>query len=143
MNHSLRRMKLRALLVIGFLLLMASTAWAQSAGTKPIYPIEFKPGAKSATIEGTVTQPAGEGDMHNSGSERYTLKVRGGQMVRMEISSDNGEAVFSLSTPDFEIVEDAAGVRRFSGRIKLSGSYYVTVFARKGSSRFKLKVTLR
>lgn len=144
MIESLKRPSLRALLLLSTLLFMASTAWAQTVGTKPIYRIAFKPGAESATLKGTVTQPAGEGDMHNPGSERYTLRVRGGQLLRMEISSDNGRAVFSLLTPDYEIVEDVAGVKSWSGKIKLSGDYYVTVFIRDGAaSRFKLKVTLR
>lgn len=144
MSHSLKRTSLRLLALCLFLLLTSAAAWAQARGTKPIYPIQFKPGAKSAVVEGTVTEPSGEGDMHNPGSERYTLKVKGGQTVQMEISSDNGEAVFSLATPDYEIVEDASGVKRWVGKIKLAGDYFVTVFTRgKAASRFKLKVTLR
>jgi hypothetical protein len=40
-------------------------------------------------------------------------------------------------------LEKAAGVKRFSGRLKKSGDYYVTVLTRKDAARFKLKVTLR
>jgi hypothetical protein len=143
MSYTLRRLSLRLLILCACLLLTALSAWAQSAGTKPIYRIEFKPGEKSTVVEGTVTQPSGEGDMHNPGSERYTLRVKGGQTVRMEIGSDNGEAIFSLSTPDYEIVEDSGGVKRWTGKLKLSGDYNVTVFTRGDSSRFKLKVTVR
>lgn len=64
-------------------------------------------------------------------------------MTAFEAITFNGETVFSLSTPDFEIVEDVAGVKRWSGKLKLSGDYYITVFAPRGTSRFKLKVTLR
>lgn len=143
MSHTLRRKALRTLILLPLLLLMASSAWAQSAGTKPIYPIKFKPGEKTAVVEGTVTQPSGEGDMRNSGSERYTLKVRAGQIVTLAISSDTGEAILSLSTPGYEIVKDAGGVKRWSGKLKFSGDYYVTVFARNGAAQFKLRVTLR
>lgn len=143
MSRSVRHLSLRAFVLVSFLLLIVSAARAQTAGTKPIYRIEFKPGAKSATVEGTVTQPAGEGDMRNSGTERYTLRVRGGQIATMEITSDSGSAIFSLSTPDYEIVEDASGVKRWSGKLKLSGDYYLTVFTRKETARFKLRVTLR
>jgi hypothetical protein len=143
MSHTLRTLSLRALILCTGLLLAATSAWAQSRGTKPIYRIEFKPGEKTTAVERTVTQPAGEGDMHDPGSERYSLRVKGGQTVRMEISSDNGEAVFSLSTPDFEMIEGAGGVKRWTGKLKLSGDYYVTVFTRKDTSRFKLRVTLR
>ena len=143
MSQTLSRFILRALLPFALLLLIASSAWAQTAGTKPIYPITFKAGEKTTTVEGTVTQPSGEGDMHNSGSERYSLKVREGQALKMEISSETGEVVFSLSTPDFQIVEGAASVKRWSGKTKATGDYIITVFAQKGSSRFKLRVTLK
>jgi hypothetical protein len=143
MGHSARRVTLHTLVLFSSLLFIASTAWAQTRGTKPIYRIEFKPGEKTTTVEGTVTQPSGEGDMRDPGTERYTLSVQGGQTVTMEIGSNNGHAVFSLSTPDYEIVDGASGVKRWSGKLKLSGDYYVTVFTRKDTARFKLKVTLQ
>lgn len=143
MSRIVQRLSPGALLLLSSILFIPLTAHAQTAGTKPLYRIEFKPGAQTATVEGAVTQPAGEGDMHNPGSERYTLRVRGGQTLRLEITSDNSEAIFSLSTPDFEIVDDAAGVKRFYGRLQFSGDYYVTVFARRSATRFRLKVTLR
>jgi hypothetical protein len=144
MSRTLPARAMRRVLLLSALLLMTgAAARAQVVGTKPIYPITFKAGERRTTVEGTVTQPAGEGDMYNSGSERYSLKVSAGQTVAMQISSETGEVVFSLSSPDFQIVEKAGGVRRWSGRLKAAGDYYVTVFARKGSSRFKLRVTLR
>jgi hypothetical protein len=131
------------LILFSLLLLLASSAWAQRVGTKPIYSIEFKPGEKTAVVEETVTTPAGEGDMHDPGSERYSLKVRAGQTVTLEISSDTGAAIFSIATPDGEILKKAGGVQRFSGKLKQPGDYQVTVFTRQQSARFKLKVTLR
>ncbi len=136
----------RVSVVFALLLLTALTAWAQRAGTKPIYPIKFKPGVKTTVVEGTVTPPHGEGDMHNSGFERYSLRVRAGQYLTMEISSDNHQAMFSLikPSPDDEIVERAGGVKRWSGRLTESGDYLVTVFTREREvSHFKLRVTLR
>jgi hypothetical protein len=143
MSYTVKRLIFRAALVSTLLLLLATSAWAQSVGTKPIYRIEFKPGENSAIVEGIVTQPSGEGDMHNPGSERYSLRIKAGQKVSMEITSDNGEAIFTLSTPDYEMVETAASVKRWSGKLKFSGDYIVTVFTRKDTSRFKLRVTLR
>jgi hypothetical protein len=143
MSYTVRQPLFRAGFLSTLLLLLPVSAWAQTAGTKPIYRIEFRPGENSTTVEGTVTQPSGEGDMRNPGSERYSLRVKAGQRVYMEITSDNGEAVFSLSTPDYEIVEDASGVKGWSGKLKLSGDYIVTIFTRKEASRFKLRVTLR
>lgn len=143
MSYMFRRRAFHALILFTLLLLSASATRAQSAGTKPIYPIEFKPGVKTTLIEGTVSPSKTVGpDMTNEGSERYSLKVRAGQTVKMEISSDNGDIVFSLSTPDYEIVKDAGGVKRWSGKLKFSGGYIITVFTRKDRARFKLRVTL-
>jgi hypothetical protein len=144
MNRKLLRLSLRALVLTSLLLLIATSAWAQiAAGTKPIYRIEFKPGEKTALVEETVTQPAGEGDMRDPGTERYTVNALAGQTLSMEITSDTGAALFTLSTPEGEAVAKAIGVKRFSVKLKKSGSYNVTVFTREKPARFKLKVTLR
>lgn len=132
------------------ILLAALTATAQSVGTNPIYEIKFKPGQKTTVVEGTVAPPSGEGDMHNSGSERYSLRVRAGQALMIEASSDNDGAIFSLFKPSHnvandEAVEGAEGVRRWSGQLRKSGEYIVTVFThdKEAASHFKLRVTLR
>jgi len=142
----LRRSVVRVPVLFALLLLTSLTVWAQSAGTKPIYEIKFKRGQRTTVVEGTVAPPHGEGDMHNSGSERYSLRVRAGQYLTMEISSDNHQAMFSLikPSPDDEIVERAGGVKRWSGRLTESGDYLVTIFTREREvSHFKLRVTLR
>ncbi|MDT5122592.1 MAG: hypothetical protein QOC96_2074 [Acidobacteriota bacterium] len=147
----LQHIVVRVPLLFALLLLTALTTWAQSAGTKPIYPIKFKPGVKTTVVEGTVSTPTTVGpDMTNEGSERYTLSAQAGQYLTMEISSDNHQALFSLIKPSpamakIEIVERAGGVKRWSGRLTESGDYLVTVFTREREavSRFKLRVMLR
>jgi len=133
-------------------LLMAHVVSAQiTAGTKPIYSIEFKPGTYTATVEGTVGPPVTRGpDMTNEGSEKYSLHAQAGQHLTMEVSSGNNQALFTLVKPSpagarNEFVERAAGVKRWSGSLKMSGDYRVIVFTRQqeGVSRFKLRVTLR
>lgn len=42
----LQHIVVRVPVLFALLLLTGLTSWAQSAGTKPIYPITFKPGAK-------------------------------------------------------------------------------------------------
>jgi hypothetical protein len=147
----LQHMIVRVPLLFVFLLLPTLTAWPQSAGTKPIYPIEFKPGVKTTVVEGTVSPPRTVGpDMTNEGSERYSLRAKAGQYLTIEISSDNNQAVFSLIQPSpgmvkYEIVERAGRVKRWSGRLKMSGNYLVVVWTpeREANSRFKLSVRLR
>ena len=143
---------MRSIVLAAVLLVIAHAVSAQiSAGTKPIYPIEFKPGASTTKVEGTVSLPRTVGpDMTNEGSERYLLSARAGQYLTMEVSSKNHQALFTLVKPSpseakIEFVEKAGGVRRWSGRLKMSGDYLVIVFTRQqaGLSRFKLHVTLR
>lgn len=143
---------IRSIFVPAVLLLMAHASAAQiSAGTKPIDPIEFKQGVNTAAVEGTVGPPYTRGpDMTNEGSEKYSLRAQAGQHLTIEVSSKNHQALFSLVKPSpggakIEFVERAGGVRRWSGRLKMSGDYLVMVFTRQqeGLSRFKLRVTLR
>jgi hypothetical protein len=146
----LQQIPVRISLLFALLLLTASTMWAQSAGTKAIPSIEFKPGEKTAVVEGTVS-PAfnASPDMSSGGSERYSLHVQAGQYLTVEISSDNRHALFSLVKPSpgmatYEMVEKAGGVKHWSGRLTKSGNYLVQVFTReKETSHFKLRVTLR
>jgi hypothetical protein len=143
---------MRSIVLAAVLLVITHVVSAQiSAGTKPIYPIEFKPGASTTKVEGTVSLPRTVGpDMTNEGSERYLLSARAGQYLTMEVSSKNHQVLFTLVKPSpseakIEFVEKAGGVRRWSGRLKMSGDYLVIVFTRQqaGLSRFKLHVTLR
>jgi hypothetical protein len=122
-----------------------------SAGTKPIYSIEFKPGTHTATVKGTVAPPVTRGpDMTNEGSERYSLHGQAGQRLTISVTSQNHQTLFTLIKPSpagsrNEFVERAAGVKHWSGSLKLSGAYGIIVFTRQqeGVSRFKLRAILR
>lgn len=147
----LQHIVMRVPLLFVILLLTALTAWAQSRGTKPIYPIKFKPGVKTTVVEGAVSPPATVGpDMTNKGSERYSLSAQAGQYLTMQISSNKNHARFSLIKPSpgmvkYEIVERGGNIKRWSGRLTESGDYIITVFTydREADSHFKLRVTLR
>lgn len=120
-----------------------------SAGTKAIYSIEFKPGTTTTVVMGTVSTPKTIGpDMTNEGSEQYSLRVRAGQHLTIQISSSNHQAMFTIIKPSpagskNEVVEKARGVKRWSGALAMNGDYWITVFTREEEGRFKLRVTLR
>ena len=57
----MRQHVLVRLLLLSALLLAAPLTWAQSRGTKPIYPITFEPDRTTTLVEGTVTQPSTRG----------------------------------------------------------------------------------
>jgi len=146
LNTSLERFAWLAILLI-----MAHIVSAQiSAGTKPIYSIEFKPGTTTTVVEGTVSTPKTVGpDMTNDGSEQYSLRVRAGQHLTIQISSSNHQAMFTIIKPSpfgskNEVVETARGVKRWSGTLTMNGDYRITVFTREdAAARFKLRVALR
>lgn len=144
------RASIRSIFVAAVLSLMAHAVAAQiGAGTKPIYPIDFKPGRNSAAVEGAVGPPQTRGpDMTNNGSEEYSLRAQAGQHLMIEVSSGSHQVLFTIVKPSpngskFEFVEGAARVKRWSGSLKMSGDYQVIVFTRAEWSRFKLRVTLR
>lgn len=121
-----------------------------SAGTKPIYSIEFKRGTYTASVKGTVGPTVTRGpDMTNEGSEQYSLSVRAGQHLTIQINSSNHQAMFTIIKPSpfgskNEVVETARGVKRWSGTLAMNGDYRITVFTREAATaRFKLRVTLR
>lgn len=146
MNPSLER-----LVCLALTLLTAHIVSAQiGAGTKPIYSIEFKPGTTTTVVEGTVSTPKTVGpDMTNGGSEQYSLRVRAGQHLTIQINSSNHQAMFTIIKPSpfgskNEVVETARGVKRWSGTLAMNGDYRITVFTREeATARFKLRVTLR
>jgi len=143
------RSVVRAAGIAGPLLLTSLIALAQTVGTKPIYDLKLRPGQRATFVEGTVGPSRGQGDMTNSGTERYLLRVRAGQFLVIEIGSENDRAVFSLvkcshNMVRYEQIDKAEGVKRWSGRLTRSGNYLVTIFTRdrEADSRFKLRVTL-
>src|SRR6185295_12599909 len=104
-----------------------------SAGTRPINRIDFKPGTNTTVVKGTIARPMTP-ERQSDGSQRFTLQAQAGKFLKMEISSDNHLAVFSLIKPSpaasrIEFVKNAAAVRRWSGILSVSGKYVVTVFA--------------
>ena len=115
-----------ALLVLAAFSLAAHAISAQiSAGTKPIYPIEFKPGTNTTVVKGTIARPVTP-ERQSDGSETFTLRAQAGKFLKMEISSDNHLAVFTLVKPSpaasrNDVVKNAVGVRRWSGTLTISG----------------------
>ena len=141
---------LRALL-LALLPLTPPAAQAQSPGTAVIPTIQLKPDAKTTVIEGTVSPPTTVGpDMTSGGSQRYTLHARVGQRLTMDMTPSSRQALFSLIKPSpsmakYETVARASGVKRWSGRLVVSGDYLVQVFTRErgAGTHYKLRITLR
>jgi hypothetical protein len=117
----------------------ASLAFAQRGGKAEPNRIEFKPGATSATVNGTV----------RGGEEaEYTLEVRKGQRLVAKLTSVPAKSsVFQILGPD----NDTLGLEydanfQYSGIAPKTGDYFISVrrpTEAKGTSRYKLVVTVK
>jgi len=123
-----------------FLLLIAcSSAKAQRGGKAEPNRIEFKGGANSTTIGGTV---------RGEEQAEYVLGAKKGQRLVIKLTSVPAKSsVFQLLGPD----NDTLGLEfdanwDYSGKLPKTGDYLITVArptASKGSSRYKLTVSVR
>jgi len=112
---------------------------AQRGGKAEPNRIEFKRGATSTMIRGTV-----RGDEQ----AEYVLGARKGQRLVIRLSSVPAKSsVFQLLGPD----NDTLGLEfdanyDYSGTLPQDGDYFITVArpgGSKGTSRYKLTVTVR
>lgn len=120
-------------------LVVSTTAMAQRGGKAEPNRIEFKRGANSTTISGTV-----RGDEQ----AEYVLGAKKGQKLVVKlISVPAKSSVFQLLGPD----NDTLGLEydanyNYSGTLPKTGDYFITVArptGSKGTSRYKLAITVR
>jgi len=130
---------LGTVVMVAFAVLIASAVMAQRGGKAEPNRIEFKRGANSTTISGTVR---GEEEAE------YVLGAKKGQRLVIKLTSVPAKSsVFQLLGPD----NDTLGLEfdanwDYSGKLPKTGDYLITV-ARptqsKGTSKYKLTVTVR
>jgi len=121
-----------------FILLAATTAMAQRGGKAEPNRIEFKRGATSTTVNGTV-----RGDEE----AEYVLAARKGQRLIIKLTSvPVKSSVFQILGPD----NDTMGLEYdanydFSGILRVTGDYSINVkrpTEAKGTSRYRMTVTI-
>lgn len=103
-----------------------------SNGGAPIR-IQFARGESSATVTGSIVR--GE-------QARYTLGARSGQMMVVNISSVENNAVITVAAPNGQILS-AADVRSWSGVLPQNGDFIVTVGSVRGNASYNLVVTIQ
>lgn len=122
-----------------FLLCTAITAFAQNGGKAEPQRIEFKRGASSTTVTGSV---------RNSEEYEYVLAAKKGQRLTIKITST------PVKSSVFEIVgenHDTLGLEydanfEYSGVLPKDGDYFIKVArptTTKGTSRFRLTITIK
>ena len=132
----------KSVFICGSFLLVLSTggaALAQRGGKAEPNRIEFKRGATATTISGTV-----RGDEQ----AEYVLSVKQGQRLIIKLTSvPSRSSVFDLHAPDdADLGLEYDANYNYSGRLPRTGDYLIFVSRptqRKGTSRYKLTITVR
>ncbi len=136
----MRNQQRARIFAIGLLLLVSSSvAMAQRGGRAEPLRIEFKRGATSTTISGTV---------RGSEEAEYVLSAKKGQRLIIKLTSvPVKSSVFQLLGED----NDTLGLEfdanfSYSGVLPKTGDYFISVrrpTEAKGTSRYKLIITVR
>jgi len=125
--------------VLLFTLLACSGAIAQHGGKAEPNRIEFKRGANSSTVSGTV-----RGDEQ----AEYVIGAKKGQKLTIKLSSVPAKsAVFQILGPE----NDTLGLEfdanfDYSGTLPTTGDYFITVArpgGSKGTSKYTMRITIR
>jgi hypothetical protein len=133
-------MMIRSLLPGALVILIASSpSIAQRGGKAEPNRIEFKRGAVSTTISGTVR--GGE-------QAEYVLSAKQGQRLIIKLTSvPTKSSVFDLHGPDeVDLGLEYDANYDYSARLPVTGDYLIFVSRptqAKGTSRYKLTVTVR
>ena len=136
---------LKRILIFSFLLTGAAVGYGQSAGAPPIYEIKFQKGifVRRGIVHPVYPcPPNGPTECGNGSSTSLSLKGTKGMRVRFVLTSDTGDAVFSVTLPNREIMKDSSSKTSWTGTLPVSGDFPVYVYTSKSFSRYTLKVYL-
>jgi hypothetical protein len=89
--------------------------------------IQFERGGSSAVLTGTT-----------SGADFYVLSGRENQTMTVRITSTLNNALLELIVDDYTMA-----YREWSGKLLSRGNCYIVVVSDKGSSDYKLEITVR
>ena len=130
-------MKKFGILVLGLLLLVATTAWAKSTRVK------FPPGRTTVVLKGRTT--GGPSESGGMDPVSYILRARKGQQMTLHLTSAKKNALFGVYAPGMDLVEGAQSVKDWSGELPKTGDYEIIVFPEDEATdtTFTLEITIR
>ena len=130
-------MKKFAILVVGLLLLVATTAWAKSKRVK------FPPGRTTVVLKGRTT--GGPSESGGMDPVSYKLRARKGQQMTLHLTSAKKNALFGVYAPGMDLVEGAQSVKDWSGELPKTGDYEIIVFWEDEATdtAFTLEISIR
>ena len=118
---------------------------AQSAGAPRIDDVEFVKGAFEDTghvrPHGPCPPTAPQGVCGNGDSKGYSLEGKAGDFITISLDSQTPGAVFSIFTPDGEVLKNGSAREWWAGQLPADGSYRINVYSIKGPSPFRVRFT--
>ncbi len=133
MLRALARLKSYAVLC-AVLILMGCLVSAQK---ETAHRIQFAKGQSSKKIEGAVVRGT---------RDRYLLGARAGQVLTVNISSVERNAVFSIAKPDGQFlpnVTDESDAIHWSGKLPATGDFVIEVGGTRGNAKYLLSVSIK
>lgn len=124
----LRRFTAVALIAI----LLSFNAWAQN-GKYTV--VRFAKGSSSKTLTGKLgnTDDVNHFELNAKSGQKMNVRLTGGANARFSI-------YFKGTT---NTLEDAGGVRSWSGELPDDGGYVITVYSQRGAVNYSLYVSIR
>lgn len=133
---------------LGFTLLIfaaSSAIQAQSGGAPRIYDVEFARGVYEDAGHVKPYSPCSpsvpQGVCGNSNSKGYSLEGEAGDFITISLESKTGGAVFSIFTPNGEILKNGSARDWWAGRLPVDGDYRINVYTSKSQTPFKIRYT--
>jgi len=133
----------RALIFSTFLLSGSLFCYGQSAGAPPIYPIKFH---KGVFVWKGIVHPIypcptnGPTECGNGSSTSLSLQGTKGMRLRFVLTSDTGDAVFSVLSPHRDVMKDSTSRTSWTGTLPVSGEFPVYVYTNKSFTHYTLTV---
>lgn len=131
--------KFRRAIVLTAMAMALFLCGALSAAAQHGYRVEkritFKRGEVASTVKGTIPNTL-EG-------HEYIFRGRKGQTLLVVLTSARKDVVFSIMTPEGEMLDEETALRKWSGELPSTGDYHLIInTSAKGAAGYTLKVQI-
>ena len=130
-------MKRVATLLLAFLLLSATPAWAKTIRVK------FPRGRTTVVLKGRTT--GGPSESGGMDPIAYQLRAKRGQEMTLHLTSAKGNAVLIVYAPGMELMEGVENGTDWRGTLPMTGDYEIVVYPEDEmtNTAFTLEISIR
>ena len=123
----------------------AAVGNAQSGGGGSlIFEVKFVKGSfvhSGVVSNPSLCSPARGAECPEDNTTNLILNARRGERIRITLTSDTGDAVFSILAPKDKPLTTGLLTTSWFGSLPSSGEYHLYVFTNKETARYKLTIT--